>query len=1634
MPVPTLDELRAVESERMLRVEEAQVALAVAVAERVALQAEEGPTATRALARAVELELASHNALKEALGDAGRFNELVLVLTPDEVLGALEPRVPLALLPVRLETRYRVQRGRTVLHIRVYPEPIHADAHEPELTAEELAAGNAFWAAAAGGADSERAAWATLTGSGGARRAAWIRHSTTPSTAAPGLKRAPWTRAATAAALPDRFMFLAYRGGARIAMEVGEPVLRPVAVGPDPSVQEGTGPAGLDEGTRWMVEFEEAERRGMAVRMFLRPGNARIDRLLAVGVAASLTPTQAATELDRLLGVHRFTDGLGLLGAGTPTNVSRTPAAPPVDDLLARERDTPPTAAPKGAATDAARLAGALGVSAEHLGRSAGAGATGEPDARAMLAALWPGTLGFYLGEMLSGSVNPEEAEALRTHAVAWVRPRGPLPTLRIGAQPYGVLPVTSLARFAPATGAHASAGRFIALLQRLDGIWATAARALPRAGVGSDPEASMAEILGQSPVAVDYRIRKVHYQGTLLQLAELAGLSEDERTGLATLHEALVNAGSRVAGKLSADDGLGLTVAADGTHRLALPRVQAGALSDAAPLTDDYLHFLRTAPVDDLIKAERNFGSPLLYLLARVGVLAQYVKAVAPLAEPPGIDDWLERHMIVEGLPGAEPRPLPLDLLVSERYGGPTGPRVLDVIRTVATDLATQMPILESSGFGMPRAVPPGGGQPPFGGGIVGTPVTGGGGSGQPPFGGGMAGPLPFRGGGAGQPPVGGVTAQPLAGEGAIWMEPTSGREVVREAGGGFIRLPDSTHGTAGLPATAMAGGDPRALGSAAFAASAATVKTPAGATAIADVLAGLTHLEHRPTAVLDCLLRETLDLGGHRLDPWITSLATERLDELRATGTPGVHLGAYGWVEDLAPGAPLTDVPAGEHPSIARPLFRRADSAGFVHAPSLQHAATAGVLRSAHLAHGGGPEMAIDLSSRRVRIGLWLLEGVRAGQPLGALLGYRLERALHDRGLDRLIAPLRDAAPLSRTRLAANGEPSEAVAANAVVDGLRLLELLHASDLEVDDLAPAADRAALRSQIDALADAADAVADLLLAESVHQLVGGNPARAAAASAAAAGDQAPAELDVTRTPRGGIATVHRVALVHDGTTNQAWPVASGQVRAVLDPVLEDIAARWLGPPGRVRIGVGYEGAAPETATFVTLDTLGLSALDFLYTAAPVSPDARGEVERRVADLAARAVPDGLRPEQVPAGTEVMLTLGEDLPALLEAAVALRRALGRARALEPADLQGTGGGDTASVATTDLDGRIAAALAVARTALGALEQALAGDDATLDLDVLRTALRQAAAIGLPGTWPQSATGDAPEIRAQLIAQARSVDDELAARIAHTATAISALAAPAGAFGTAADAQARRAAIAELVGEELPLLAIVAGDPAVAALKAWASPPAMGPSNPSRAGRASLVRSYLATAAGARRDLAALDEALGLGAAIDAPEPAILVGQHGTASSTESWVGLAQAPGQPAGGRTSLVALAPAGDPAGATQLTGLLVDEWIEVVPRTTEVTGLAVQANRPNAEAPHAILLAVPPDPAKAWDLDTLAAVLEETMDRAARRVVDLPALSALGHHLPALYVNSTDIQRLNAFPFDDFVRPVRR
>ena len=115
-------------------------------------------------------------------------------------------------------------------------------------------------------------------------------------------------------------------------------------------------------------------------------------------------------------------------------------------------------------------------------------------------------------------------------------------------------------------------------------------------------------------------------------------------------------------------------------------------------------------------------------------------------------------------------------------------------------------------------------------------------------------------------------------------------------------------------------------------------------------------------PTARLERLFAEHIDLCSYRLDAWQQGLVRYQLTALRTwhynpqNETPGgVYIGAYGWLENLAPEnkaltpAPLTpdlqkvfDPPVTGAPA-PTPIMRNPPNEGYIHAPSLNHAVTA-------------------------------------------------------------------------------------------------------------------------------------------------------------------------------------------------------------------------------------------------------------------------------------------------------------------------------------------------------------------------------------------------------------------------------------------------------------------------------------------------------------------------------------------------------------------------------------------------------------------------------------------------------------------------------------------------------------------
>jgi hypothetical protein len=1221
-----------------------------AVKRRKELEQLAGEAEAAAQAESAKASQARADALA-ALKDFAEFSD------PRTNIGLLSDRSPLALLPVRIETRFAdvgtAAEPRPQLWVRIYPDDCSVDTFEPTLSSTEVANAQRFWQGiwrAGGIEDDERGAWrglvaahgsgragyvadeyqpvnltekpakadaedqiliigcqqplaageaaaigaywqtvwlgdgdaaaqgtafATLEATLGAARAAELRDEYVPFNLAdapatkakaevalstsfvvfpadPPPKRASWSQAPQVKQLPERFVVLGYSGGVQVLEEIGEPVATPLHVGPDPSVdpEHSIHPDGeklvVPDELAWMVDFERAEEVGMGIVVDLDAQQAEngFDRLLVLGVQMAATDADGKAGLEELLDHHRVgRSGLSLVAQGTPAHNSTAAGSghargEDADQSFDDRRDTP-LFSPSADATqkrDGQVLAEALGIDPALLGGVHGAGGKDQMRARAMQRALWPATLGYWMDKMMTPVFGDTTVAAARWFFSNHVRGRGALPALRIGGQPYGILPTTAFSRLpAPSGGPstvtpdprHLFMGQLLLLLREIDDDWQTMSAGAAHVGATGDAHQTLLDIVGLHSGSVEYHWRHSESLSELYNIINLWGFGPD-------FWQALTEAGLQAAG---AD------LLARLGHTGVLPDIlkhvfmtEAGQIDNliddrplsevdpVRPYTDDGRNYVRWL-IDaartslDALEGEEGFSdnrSPrmLLYLFLRHALLLGYY------------DTSYELHRRAEFSPKAlaAMKPEPVFIHVDAGAGGSES--------RYAALYKTEPAITQSKSL---------------------------------------------------------LVCDYIA---------------------------------ANLHLEAAAG--------------------------LADQLDALGVLADAPTAELERAFAEHVDVCSYRFDSWLLGIVSAQLEGMRAAPTgatqprTGVYLGAYAWVEDLRPSEStlesVDDLPPDLEATFAgaKPLMHDEGNGGYIFAPSLPHARTAAVLRSGYLANAT-PEnpdtLSVNLSSERVRQSLSLLEGIRNGQSLGALLGYRFERQLHDSHaiaeVDKFILPLRKEFPLAGDSLASTKtKPDvqiEAVEARNVLDGRKLALRIRerggkASYKFGAEGLPGAnpdEKTALDAAGDALLDLYDAVSDLALAEGVHQAVQGNFDRVASSLDAYTKGDFPPEPEVVQTPAPGIGLTQRVALHLE--PGLAAP-AGATPRAVAEPALDAWLAGVLPSPGGVGCTVRWVdpvGGEPDSRE-VTLADLALRPLDLLDLVKPDEEGAMAELDDRI--------------------------------------------------------------------------------------------------------------------------------------------------------------------------------------------------------------------------------------------------------------------------------------------------------------------------------------------------------------------------------------------------------------------------------
>ena len=310
-----------------------------------------------------------------------------------------------------------------------------------------------------------------------------------------------------------------------------------------------------------------------------------------------------------------------------------------------------------------------------------------------------------------------------------------------------------------------------------------------------------------------------------------------------------------------------------------------------------------------------------------------------------------------------------------------------------------------------------------------------------------------------------------------------------------------------------------------------------------------------------LERAFRSVLDTASHRIDPWVTGIASRRLWTLAADGAR-FRVGAYGWV----------DAP--------RPRSAAAPADEYIHAPSEAQALTAAVLRDRARTDAEPGRWDLDLDSDRVRLAEQLAAEVRLGAPLVEVVGRAVERVVADR---TQVEGLRTAFPVRTEH-----------AGRRVCDGLAVLARFAAAPATLGLTAEQSDGVA------ALAAAIDAYGDLLVADAVYDVVSGRAHLAGAAMEAAAGLAAPPSLDVLATQRGGRTATTTVVVALPAGPAPAPVTPSTSPGRLAEPAVADLLVERTGGPADAAWTWQVVDGDGLPVAVVSLADLGLEPVDAL--------------------------------------------------------------------------------------------------------------------------------------------------------------------------------------------------------------------------------------------------------------------------------------------------------------------------------------------------------------------------------------------------------------------------------------------------
>ncbi|WP_158867570.1 lipoyl domain-containing protein [Maribellus comscasis] len=1030
------------------------------------------------------------------------------------------------------------------LWIRVFPDAVFLQSHNPNLSKEEKKDAEAFKKLTI--KEQKKQAWEELVSKYGVYRSSWIvqisdkelqqQENNNDFTDHEPSFYFKW--------LPDRLVFYVYKEGEQ------KPTYKE-----DGSVIDRNGLSVLGEGDEWLQDFDKAIQAGMGIKIKIDPADTKFEKVIVSGFRYDENPMTPAKGLADLLKNHQYTEGFSFLNYGTPTNNTENVKSGhsarnefevadsykyTVEGLNLEREDETATVPNIHAVTYGKYLGKGLGFEGDLLKHVQHADEIppllNELVQKASWFALGAQPLFMLLGNQLSNKTH----EKIWQHYSKYVKTRGLYSALKIGNQPYGVLPVMNISNvFLPENRDIRESDKLfdkmLVLFAQLMKRWLLMAKnhkQVPRLLGGDTPE-EILKILSMQESSGSWHIRALEYKAFKNKLYGFlqnhpSPTSINSLKGMGGDFENVQENVTSLAGLFNLDEKefsaqidqflrAPILSFADGNTNL------VGFEDGKAILTDQEGKKLTTGSTDSFSFAEEDPGKFQDFINSiknqKGNELVQY-KGDLSLFTDLFVRSYINACQLYFREIIFEPE-LANELLASQRF------KISSIEKP------------EGSGIAKGDAV---------------------------------------------------VTIEGANSKGVTISAPFDGTitKILVQAGENI---------SPGTPLFTLKDEIKFDKMKASFINMGQEIIN-----SIQAIPEGKEQKEAQKIAI-----GEAVDLNSYRLDAWISSLAARKIEELRSNPNheKGIYFGTYGWIEDLEKDA--TPV----NPESLTDIYREAG--GIIHTPGVAQTIASSVFKNSFLSHKDEEQsnpFAVNLTSDRLQKGEFLLEGIRQGQQLEALLGYQLERHLHENNLHREIYTLREKFPLYEN---ATGESTGFVNLS-VIDGLKAIKNKESLPAEIN----AQVKEQVKKQIEKLEDSMDASLDTLFYEAGYQVTQGNLTRAAAAIDATKGEIEPPQIESLKTKIPGTGIKHKLVMIFQPGTEQ---FTIENTRAFAEPNLEKWLKENIGSMEQVACLVelrNIQNDSLEDTVEVTLKNLNISYLDFFYLSEDPVSDGAGELELRI--------------------------------------------------------------------------------------------------------------------------------------------------------------------------------------------------------------------------------------------------------------------------------------------------------------------------------------------------------------------------------------------------------------------------------